>query len=352
MPAADTTVTVVTTPAARNAPTATDAWFVAGATATTTAGAYEVQSMGEFDTELGSGSTIRPILDLYFKLGGSRAIITPAADATAAATAIAAFTPDLGPGQISAPGLRTDAVREALLAHAADRANNRFAILDGLDTATAATAISDVSVSNGKYGELWVPQAVLAAGNQPYSAVQAAMYARNDTGGIGRAQPPAGLDYGLPGEPVIGLSQVAWSKSDRDLLDAAGISVARVVNGQVASWSNRTLDTSGDARYLQSTQMRVMMALTAQFKAVGQRFEHRVLDPHRHLISDFGNQLEAVCKRAGDDLFAYNVNVGETVNTLATIAARELHADIELETSPSVGTVSIRLIHNLIGQTA
>lgn len=352
MPAAETTVTVVTTPAARNAPTATDTWFVAGATTTTTAGAYEVQSMGEFDTELGSGSAIRPYLDAYFRLGGARAIITPAADAAAVPTAIAAFTPDLGPGQISAPGLLTDAVREALLAHAADRDNNRFAILDGIDDDAAADIITDVAVSNGKYGELWVPVAETRTADLPYSVVQAAMYARLDNQGVGRAQPPAGLDYGIVGEPVIGLGQAAWDKDDRDDLDDAGISVARIVNGQVVSWSNRTLDTSDDPRFEQSTQMRVMMALTAQFKAVGQRFEHRALDPHRHLITRFGNELEGVCKRAGDDLWAYNVNTGTTINTDATAAARQLLADIELETSPSVGAVSIRLIHNLIGQTA
>lgn len=348
MPAADTTIVVGSSPAARSAPTDTDTWFVTGATTTTTAGAYEVRNIDEFDTELGAGSTIRPLIDLYFRLGGAKAVIAPAADAAGAVTALAQFTPDLGPGQVSAPGLTTDAVYEALLAHAADRDNNRFAILDGLDDDDAAAIIAAVSVSNGRYGELWVPRAVTRTATLAYSAVQAALYARNDLNGVGRGQPPAGKDYGIVGEPVIGLSQPAFTKANRDSLDDAGISLARVVDDQVASWSNRTLDTTDDARYEQSSQMRVMMALTAQFKVVGTRYEHKRIDPHRHLMVKFGNDLEGVCNRAGDDLWAFSVNVGPSVNTDATIAARELHADIELTTSPSVGPVTIRLVQNLL----
>lgn len=367
MPAADTTVVVVNTPAARSAPTATDTAFIAGATTTTTPGAYDVRGMSEFDTELGAGSAIRPYVDAFFRLGGARAIIAPAANSAAVPAALALFTPDLGPGQVLSPGSTDATVAGELLTHAADRANNRFAILDGPDSATVATitaAAAALAGDTAKYGEFWVPNGigrgpgVGSTQHIPYSIIQAALYARNDNAGVPRSQPPAGKDYGIVGEPIIGLSQAAFAKADRDTLDDAGVSLARVVDDQVASWSNRTLDISGDPRYEQSSQIRVLMGLTAQFKVVGTRYEHKRIDGRRHLIAQFGSDLAGVCKRAWDidDLFgdtqaeAFTVDVGEQVNTLATIQANQLNARITLTVSPTAGPVTIQLTQQIIGQ--
>jgi hypothetical protein len=358
---------VVNSPAARSAPTATDTWFVTGPTDTTIPGAYDVRSMDEFDTELGDTSTIRPSLDTFFRVGGARAIVAPAATVDDIPDGLGLFTPELGPGQVSSPSVTDADALAALLAHAADRDNNRFAVLDGLnstDIAAIAVAAAALAGDTARYGEMWVPRAIgrgpAIGGTQmlPYSAVQAALYARNDNLGVPRSQPPMGEEFGTVGEPIIGLSQAGFTKAQRDTLDDAGVSLARIVDTQVASWSNRTLDISGDPRYSESSVTRVLMGLTAQLKVVGRRYEGKRIDGRRHLIAQFGSDIETVLRNAWaiDDLFgdtqdqAFTVDVGASVNTDATIQAQQLNARITLTVSPTAGPITIQLTQLIIGQ--
>jgi hypothetical protein len=383
-PAPDTQITIVTSPAATSAPTDTDAWFVAGFAAS---GAFNtptlVQSISDFTTTFGAAVNYGPLwdsLDVYFRLGGARAYVSrvggPAATGTGASddhtnatdtqwqSAVDAFPKSLGPGQVSMPGRTTDTAHINLLAHA--QAKNRFALLDAADTPTVATLTASATAAaapgNGKYGSLWAPWAVVrgttpaSTRTVPYSCVQAALLAANDSAGVPRSQAAAGKDYGIPGDYVTGLSQPAWVLADRGTLEDGGVSIARIVDNQVASWANRTVDLSTDPRYQQASGMRVLMAMVAEFDVIGVRYEHKRIDGRRHLISQFGSDLSAACKRHydSDDLFgdtpsqAYVVDVGPTINTLTTIQAQTLKAAVGLKVSETADVIQINILQHLL----
>lgn len=280
-------------------------------------------------------------------------------------TAIDLFRPDLGPGQVALPGRTTDAAHAILFAHAASVAN-RWAVADEPDTPTVSTLTASgdaiAATTNGKHGEAYWPWALATSDTPgsfraiPYSVVQCAMLSRADANGVARSQPPAGKDFGIIGSPIVGLSQPTLNQDDYDLLEAHGISVAKIVDGQVATWSNRTCDQSGDARWQSSSGMRVLMAMIAEFNVVGVRWEHKRLDGHRHAIATFGSNLTKVCKDHYDidDLFgntpreAYAVAVDEAVNTLASIQQKKLKGVAELRISDTVNTVRVEIHRRLL----
>lgn len=269
-----------------------------------------------------------------------------------------------GPGQVAAPGRTTDAAHLALFAHAAGF--NRFALADAPDTATVATLTAAADAidagGDGRYGSLWAPWLLVNSDTPgstrtiPPSVVMSAMLSRADARGTPRSQPPAGDPDGIINTPVTGLSQDPWDSGDRDDLEDAGVSIFLIDNQQVAAWSNRTVDQSGDPRWESASPMRVLMAMIARFRVIGKRYEHKRLDGKRHKIVEFGNELTAVCKDHydADDLFgdtpreAYTVDVGPSVNTTTTIQDKRLLASIEVHNTDTVNNVRIELNRRLL----
>ena len=130
------------------------------------------------------------------------------------ADAIELFVADLGPGQISMPGRTTTQSHADQLAHA--QANNRIALLDFTDTGNASTlasaAATDRAAFGSRYGAGFAPWLVIPGvvasvpRTIPYSAMAAALMARNDMAGISPNVPSAGAARGAS-VYAIGLSQ-------------------------------------------------------------------------------------------------------------------------------------------------
>lgn len=271
------------------------------------------------------------------------------------------FGRDLGPGQVSMPGRTTDTAHTNLLAHAA--LHNRFALLDFIDTATAATLLTDATdarSANARWGAPFVPWAIvpgLTPGTTrtvPYSAIEAGLIARNDSRGLNANVPAAGIN----GESAfaIGLTQT-YTDADRESLNDAGVNVALVKYGGVRTYGYRTLaNPTTETNYILASNMRLVMAITAEADVIAENYLFQVIDGAGHLLSDFKGDLVGMLKpyfdagalfgaRAEDAFF---VDVGPQVNTPETIEALELHAVLSLKMSPYGEKVEIEIVKRAV----
>jgi hypothetical protein len=267
-----------------------------------------------------------------------------------------------GPGQIIAPGRSDFDSHAALIAHGS--ATNRVAILDGavgdgpLELTSAAALLR--GAQEDRYGSLWGPWAVIpgvAPGTTrtvPWSAVQAALCARNDAAGN-----PNQAAAGAWGECqyVVDLVQ-AFSPEDCEALLYAGVDTARNVYGAIQAYAFRTLvDPAGPrSDWLELNWARLNMAIVAQSEAIGEEYVFSQLDGRGHTIAAFGGELTGmlVGYYNADALFgedvtdALNVNTGPAVNTIEKLADGILSAVLNVRMSPHAELVQITIVKQAI----
>lgn len=288
--------------------------------------------------------------------------------------ALTNLSPELGPGQVCAPGQTTSARQLAVVAHAT--ANNRFAVLDGTDTPTVATLVAQaqaLATSPGvdgvaghgrRWAEINAPWDVIpgltptTTRTVPPSARKCAAYNKVDELG----NPNQGA-AGRRGTAVFvtDLSQPAWSNTQREELNNAGITVSRRrPGGVIATWGIRTVaDQSLDEQWSMAPNVRTVMAYAAKAAVIGEEFEFSDVDAFGGTLTKFKGEL---AKIAGDlysvgALFgdspgeAFTVNVGPSVNTPSTLATGKLIAQVQLRTSPVPEQVLIYIIKVPITQS-
>lgn len=268
------------------------------------------------------------------------------------------FGRDLGPGQVSHPGRTTAAAHAQVIAHARER--NRFAVLDGPDTATVGTltglAVTGRAVNGSRRAILvapWGRVPGVAAGavhTVPYSAIQAGLIARADRL-YGPGQNAAGVFAGVA-DGVADVTQT-WTDAQRETLNAAGVTVARVVAGRVVTYGMRSLtDPVEDQGWLGAQNARVVMVVQADAEQIGERFLFRQIDGRGHLLSEFKGELVGMLRGYYDQgsLFgvspedAFVVDVGEGVNTPETLGRNELRAVLRVRVSPGAEHVVIEIV--------
>lgn len=287
--------------------------------------------------------------------------------------ALVAFTTGAAagvPGQVSAPGHSTATGWNALISHA--QANNRFALLDDTDTATAATIEGYVTTIqetaapfDPSYGMMlapWViipglPQGVgaeVVAQNRtiPPSAVAAALMARNDVTNscdVAAAGPNGVSNY------AVGVTNV-YVPSDLQNLNNGGVSVFKVLNGQVTLYGYRTCTT--DPNWVQAGPARFRMQLTYLLSTAAEAYVFAPIDPQGKTLAAFQGALTGVLQPfyASGSLYgesindAFNVNVSNVVNTPAGLAQGVLAAVISYSTSPTAEVVTITIVKYPITQ--
>lgn len=276
---------------------------------------------------------------------------------TGVASALAALTKDLGPGQVFVPGALGQAAdtHTALLDHAA--ATNRVALLDAAASSTAAALIAmadTLSVTaNARYGALFAPAAIvpgITAGTTrtvPFSALEAGIMARNDA-----AYTPNVASAGVNGRSRFAVDLSAtYTDAERESLNDAGVDIAKPVYGEVRAYGYRTLADLTTGWGLLSNA-RLNMEIAAKAEEIGERYLFTQMDGRRVTISQFGADLTGMLVpyyEAGS-LFgtsaedAFYVDVGPAVNTLDTIAAGDLRAILGLRMSPFAEYVVIEIV--------
>lgn len=275
--------------------------------------------------------------------------------------ALAEFTNDLGPGQVSLPGFTSDDSREAVLAHVAT-VPGRIALLDAEDTANAGDLISDAHglrpVEGARKAGMFWPWAVLpgvAPGTTrtvPWSAVQAGLIARSEATGGSPGDPVAGQRG--ESRSAIGISKESLGEATREDLNSAGVNVVKLVRGVPRTYGNRTLaNPLADANWAQLSQSRVVAAVEAGADAIAERFYQTKIDGRGFRVAEFGDEIAgAVCLPAYQrgDLYgdspgeAFTVLTGGDVNPPADLAAGILRAVVLLRTAPGADLVRIEIV--------
>lgn len=294
---------------------------------------------------------------------GTAAALTTGADGTAALTqdnidaALARFEYALGPGQVACPGLTSDIAHTALCGHV--DAMRRCALLDLPDSSDptvlgASVAVLQAPVAGVRFCAAFAPWAEYpgsvspAIVTIPYSGIQAGLIARADAAGNPN-DPAAGVN-GIS-RYAVGLSQ-AFTDDQREALNEAGVCMAKDVRGQIETYGYRTAAGPDDTLWLWFGNSRVIMAIAYQCDAIAENYVLRQIDGRRQLFAKLETQLRGVLLtyyNAGalygeTPAEAFSVDTGETVNTIETIAAGEIHAVIRVRCSPAGEWVVIEIV--------
>lgn len=271
-----------------------------------------------------------------------------------------ALIPDLGTGQVAAPGATTDAIHQMLAEHG--RTHNRIPVADYPDTADPAVLhasqalITDGSGKRSRFTGGFTPWVQISNNRivPPSGLVMGAM-ARNDAAGLSPNEPTAGQNGIL--RSALGLSR-SFTDAQREDLNSDGINVIKAQFGQIKIYGYRTTaDPITDTRWRPLGNSRLHRLVSAQADQVGERFVFRQIDGNRILLSQFAGALVGeVCLPLYNEgsLFgataseAFSVDVGPTVNTPETLANDEIHAVITLRMSPFGEEVVIEIVKLLI----
>jgi hypothetical protein len=283
-------------------------------------------------------------------------------------TALDLFTPDLGPGQVFAPGISTSAMATSLSQHAAD--NNRFALWDLPNSTskatllTAASAVTDLADASrlmiiGGYQKIpalvaGVPRTV------PRSGSVAGIIARNDIRFGNPNQAVAG-DQGFSiGDSVFATDLVYKpTAADRQDLNEAGVNLGLYYYGAVRNYGFRTAAPKLTfPNHWMAGNVRLDMAIKAECQAEGERFVFSQIDGFGHTAAKFAGVLEAILLRyyqkgalydnraaggVGGPSTAFTVDTGPGVNTPELVADGVLSAVIQVRRSPMAELVNIKI---------
>lgn len=284
------------------------------------------------------------------------------------AAALAAFTRDLGSGQVAYPGATTKAMRVALAEHA--KANNRIVVPDAADTHVVATltaasaelASTDDEILGCSFKPFgpWVTVDDESGVTKvlPPSILVMAAIARHDREtydsviGVNNPNDPAAGINGVL-RRATGLSQDAWTDADRTTVEE-GINVIRVVNGQVLIYGYETLaDASEHPALRWGNNRRVDMAILARAAAIGEEYVFAQIDARGQKLGEFASALAGeVLSRYwqigalfGDTAAdAFSVNVSEAVNPPEDVAEGKIRALIGAKRSPAAKQVIIEYV--------
>lgn len=367
------TVTSRTSPPSRGVPVATDTWFVAAVTDVGTVNtAVEVRDITAFEQNFGPRAAgnilLWDSLDLYFREGGKKAVVTRGATGVGLTPALASFTDRFGPGQVSAIGYTVDATAATAIAlwdHA--RLNNRVALV-GVPTGTTTDAalntyVDAIGDTSGGYGGVFafdvvIPGAAGVVGASPRTMspvpVIAALCARVDETGNPNQ---AAAGRWLPLQYATDLAE-QLTKANQETALNAGVNYFANVYGVLENYGFQTpVAQSASTPFWQLNCSRTRMALVARAKEIGEQFMFRPIDGQGQLTGSLKGALDSMMLEfyGQGALYgqtpseAFYVDTGSGVNTPATIAQGKLRAAAAVVLSLHAKAVEIELLSIPVG---
>jgi len=283
-------------------------------------------------------------------------------------TALGLFGPELGPGQVFAPGISTTTMATALSNHAA--ANNRFGLFDlanSTSKATLKTAAAAVTVlANARYlmilgGYQIIPALVAGVPRTvPRSGTVAGLIARQDIRSGNPNLAAAGDQGSSAGDSVFATGLVYTPTApDREELNGAGVNLAVNYYGAIRNYGFRTAANPVTfPNSWQASNIRLDMAIKAEATTEGDRFVFSQIDGRGHTAARFAGVLTGILLRyytlgalydnsssggIGGPSTAFTVDTGLTVNTPALVAAGTLSAVLQVRRSPFAELVQINI---------
>jgi phage tail sheath protein FI len=281
------------------------------------------------------------------------------------ANALALFSRDLGPGQVSYPGRTTAVAHGQLMEHAAS--HNRCALLDAPNTNDSTTLLSLVDSLRGvdsKWAAIFGPW-LNAPGTLPLttrivppSSAVAGLIARVDAS-VGNVNTPAA---GENGQTVFcnGLAAAPFTDPDREELNANGYNAIILKYGGVRVYGWRSLaDPEAESNWINWANSRLIMEIAAEADRIGEMFVFEQIDGSGLTIASFGGSLTGMLLTYWSEGSLYGatpeeafvVDVGPSVNTPETISNLELRAIIMVRPSPFAEMITIELVKAQVTET-
>jgi hypothetical protein len=265
------------------------------------------------------------------------------------------FGSNLGPGQVALPGDGRQAAYTMAATHARDK--NRFAVLDAPDTPTY-TNVTAVAATTRSLGRDLARHVVLL---DPWLT-------RTDTN-LSRAIPPSGVWMGLaavndaagnPNRAVAGQRSISAyasgvkyvrAQSERDALADAGVTVFRQFGSSVMPYDDVTpVDGTVEPEWLGAGTNRLVMRIVADALSIANAHLFESI-ANSDVLAGFNGDLKSMLRGwwsvgalygdAPED--AYRVETGSTVNTPATLAAKQLKAALSLKIAPNARFVQVTI---------
>jgi phage tail sheath protein FI len=178
----------------------------------------------------------------------------------------------------------------------------------------------------------------------PPSAIAAGLMARND-----RSNHEGNAAAGDNGVSRYALAaERAFTETERDTLNTAGVNVFRELPQGVTLYGYRTLaDPVADPYDVSLGVARAVMRIAADQRGIGNRHLFKTIDGEGLELNDFKGDLMGNLTdhwRRGmlygaTPQAAYRVDVGDAVNTPATIQAGELRSNTVVRVSPTAERV-------------
>jgi hypothetical protein len=314
-------------------------------------------------TATDEGETGIPAISSGNFAGGTDDATVVAADYV---TAIGLFTEDLGPGAICAPGQTSSTVRDALIAHAADR--RRIAILgfdNGTEVGDAVTEAAGYSVEdNAEYAAFfhpWVkiPNGSLTATIPPDGYVCGKRASVHNT--YGSWNPYAGerSQASFVTSPVT-----AYSKSEADALDAGFINAIKVINGTTRIYGARSASEDTDNfRFIIAREVLNQIVFEAENALEALLF--LPIDGRRSTFSRVQATLTGIMERirVGGGLYeafdafgkqidpGYTVQVNDAINPLSQLATGVIKAKVGARVSSVGDTIEVEITKSNLTST-
>lgn len=270
-------------------------------------------------------------------------------------TTLGLFPRGLGPGQIMCPGKTGAAAHNGMALHG--RENNRFAWFDIADAPLAATLIGEKSLEAALQGYGgFVSSTAIIPGLVPNttrtaagSAVAAGLCALVSKAG-NNSVAPSGIDWPIP--YILGFTNL-FTDAEAEQLQEAGINPFVEENGVLCMQGFYTaLSRAQDVIFWQASVARERMALVADAETIIARYRRKLLGGRKSSIPKLQMELQGVIKTHweagalfGDRVSeAGVVNVGEPVNTPASLQAGELDAELVVKIVEFADRVGLKVI--------
>lgn len=337
-----------------------------GTYATTAALQADLEATGRVVTSLGVGTwPLANLAETHLATGTDDHASIVAAQWQ---TALDVFDAELGVGSVAVPGITTAAMHAALLDHA--ETNKRFAVLDGIDTATVSSNTTPAGVLRALdvtagYGQMFVPWVTVPGPGTtsvtipPSGAVAGRMALADHENEAGPGQPAAGR-FGVF-RWVDDVTQEWTTQTDRDLFSEAGVTLIRNIRGRVQPYDGLTLaDPSTYPQWAEASGVRVALAIYGEAQAALEQYVMAVIDGNRHLLAAIEKDLVGICQGWYGRRALYGATASEAfsvdatslgVNPLAALALRQVSAQVELRTSPFAATLALLITKVASGDT-
>jgi len=281
-------------------------------------------------------------------------------------TAIGLFTEDLGPGAICAPGQTSSTVRDALIAHAADR--RRIAIL-GFDNGTSvANAVTDAAAYAGddgaEFAAFFHPWVKIPNGSLT-STIPPDGYVCGKRAAIHNAYGSWNPYAGERSQASFVISPVtAYSKSEADTLDAGYINAIKVINGTTRIYGARSAsDDTDNFRFIISREVLNQVVYEAENALEALLF--LPIDGRRSTFSRVAATLTGIMERirVGGGLYeafdafgkqidpGYTVVVNDAINPLSQLSTGVIKAKVGARVSSVGDTIEVEITKSNLTST-